>query len=118
MSKECEVCAYLSQYEDKETISYVNGIIKKGLPYKDIEKECYIKPVPTEEIFNKHKQKCLKDFIDEELNLNTPKFIILYILSIGVTPISSNPLAITFLILSTKANLAAVNSRLSSILNR
>ncbi len=70
MSKKCEVCAYLSQYKDKETISYVNGIIKKGLPYKDIEKECYIKPVPTEEVFNKHKQKCLQDFIDEELNLN------------------------------------------------
>lgn len=70
MSKKCEVCAYLSQYEDKETISYVNGIIKKGLPYKDIEKECHIKPLPSENALKKHKEKCLKGFVEKELDFN------------------------------------------------
>lgn len=70
MSKKCEVCSYLSRYEDKETISYVNGIIKKGLPYKDIEKECHIKPLPSENALKKHKEKCLKRFVKKELDVN------------------------------------------------
>jgi hypothetical protein len=56
MSKKCEVCIYLSNYKDEGIVSYLNIIINKGVPYKDIEKECHIKPVPTEEAFNKHKQ--------------------------------------------------------------
>lgn len=69
MGKKCKICVYLSDYKDEGIISYLNSIINKDIPYKEI-KECYIKPVPTEEAFNKHKQKCLKDFIDKELNLN------------------------------------------------
>jgi len=70
MGKKCKICVYLSDYKDEGIISYLNSIINKDIPYKEIKKECYIKPVPTEEAFNKHKQKCLKDFIDKELNLN------------------------------------------------
>ena len=70
MSKKCEVCAYLSQYDDKETISYMNGIIKKGLPYKDIEKEFHIKPLPSENALKKHKEKCLKGVVEKELDFN------------------------------------------------
>lgn len=74
MSKKCEVCAYLSQYEDEETISYVNDIIKKGLSYENIEKECHIKPVPSENTLKKHEEKCLKDFVikkpDTSINNN------------------------------------------------
>jgi hypothetical protein len=70
MTKECEVCAYLSQYEDKETISYVNDIVNKGLSYEEIEKECHIKPVPTKNAFKKHKEKCLKGFVKKELDLD------------------------------------------------
>jgi hypothetical protein len=74
MTKECEVCAYLSQYEDEETISYVNDIIKKGLSYENIKKECHIKPVPSANTLKKHKEKCLKDFVikkpDTSINNN------------------------------------------------
>lgn len=70
MTKECEVCAYLSQYEDKETISYVNDIVNKELSYEEIEKECHIKPVPTKNAFKTHKEKCLKGFVKKELDLN------------------------------------------------
>ncbi len=61
---------YKEEGKDEGIVSYLNSIINKGVSYKEIEKECHIKPVPTEEAFNKHKQKCLKDFIDKELNLN------------------------------------------------
>jgi hypothetical protein len=71
MTKECEVCAYFINYEHEEIVRYLNIIINKGVPYKEIEKECHIKPVPTEEALKKHKKECLKDFIDEELDLNT-----------------------------------------------
>lgn len=70
MTKECEVCVYLSQYEDKEIISYVNDIINKGLSYEEIEEECHIKPVPTKNAFKKHKEKCLKGFVKKELDVN------------------------------------------------
>jgi hypothetical protein len=70
MGKKCEICVYFNNYKEEGIVNYLNIIINKGVPYEDIEKECYIKPVPTEEAFNKHKQKCLKDFMDEDLDLN------------------------------------------------
>jgi hypothetical protein len=70
MGKKCEICIYFNNYKEDGIVNYLNIIINKGVPYEDIEKECYIKPVPTEEAFNKHKQNCLKNFIDEDLDLN------------------------------------------------
>ena len=70
MGKKCEICVYFNNYKEDGIVNYLNIIINKGVSYQEIEKECYIKPVPTEEAFNKHKQKCLKDFIDEDLDLN------------------------------------------------
>jgi hypothetical protein len=70
MGKKCEICVYFNNYKEDGIVNYLNIIINKGVSYQEIEKECYIKPVPTEEAFNKHKQKCLKDFMDEDLDLN------------------------------------------------
>ena len=70
MGKKCEICVYFNNYKEDGIVNYLNIIINKGVPYEDIEKECYIKPVPTEGAFNKHKQNCLKNFIDEDLDLN------------------------------------------------
>lgn len=70
MTKECEICDYLNKYEDEIVLRYLNIIINKDSPYKVIEKECHIKPVPSEEAFKKHREKCLKDFMGEELDLN------------------------------------------------
>lgn len=70
MSKKCEICDYLNKYEDEIVLRYLNIIINKDSPYKVIEKECYIKPVPSKEAFKKHREECLKDFMGEELDLN------------------------------------------------
>jgi len=70
MGQKCEICTYFINYEDEGIVRYLNIIINKGVPYKEIEKECHIKPVPSEDSFKKHKKECLKDFINEELDLN------------------------------------------------
>lgn len=70
MNKKCKVCAYLSKYEDEDTVYYLNSIINRNFLYKDIEKDCTNKPVPDEYSFKKHQQECLKGFVVKELSVN------------------------------------------------
>lgn len=66
--KTCEVCTYLKQYEDEYIIDYLNELISKNTPYKKIKEDCTIKPIPAGNIFTKHKEKCLKNFIPKKTN--------------------------------------------------
>jgi len=66
--KKCEVCAYLKQYKDEHMSNYCNEMVFKNTPYKIIEAEWSIKPVPASNLFEKHKKECLKDFILKETN--------------------------------------------------
>ena len=70
MSKKCKVCIYLNKYEEKDAVYYLNSIITQGFSYKEIQKECSKKPVPDESSFKEHQQKCLKDFVVKELDIN------------------------------------------------
>ena len=70
MNNKCEVCVYLEKYDDEDAIYYLNSIIFKGSPYKEIQKDCNKKPVPNEEFFKKHQLECLKNFTFKDLEMN------------------------------------------------
>lgn len=70
MNNKCEVCIYLEKYDDDVVVDYLNSIIFKGSPYKEIQKECVNKPIPNEDSFKKHQLECLENFAVKVLEMN------------------------------------------------